>query len=89
MVKNNDLPRTSGTTKIIAETINALAIGERLSQAQVGKLIGRSQSYASTRLKGMEPWTTEDIEKLAKHFGFPNAFGLIDRARGIERKNQE
>ena len=73
----------SATTKVIAEATRELIESEGMSQEQVGSLLGRSQSYVSARTKGLLPWTTEDIDKLAKHFGFTNAFGLIDKARGI------
>ncbi|MCI1868525.1 helix-turn-helix domain-containing protein [Bifidobacterium crudilactis] len=75
----------SATTKVIAETTRSLIEGEGMSQEQVGAILGRSQSYVSARVKGLQPWTTEDIDTLAKHFGFANAFGLIDKARGEER----
>ena len=87
VVRNNELTPMSATTKVIAETTRGLIETEGLSQEQIGKLLGRSQSYVSTRIKGLQPWTTEDIDALAKHFGLGNAFGLIDKARGItERK---
>ena len=83
VVRNNEMAPVSATTQVIAETTRSLIEAEGLSQEQVGKLLGRSQSYVSTRIKGLQPWTTEDIEALAKHYGFANAFGLIDRARGL------
>lgn len=87
MVRNSDLPQTSGITKVIADTIRGLIDKENLSQTQVGAIIGKSQSYASLRIKGLAPWNVDEIDKLAKHFGFANGFVLVDLARGVTRKD--
>lgn len=86
MVRNSDLPQTSGITKVIADTIRGLIDKEGLSQTQVGDIIGKSQSYASLRIKGMLPWNVDEIDKLAKYFGYSNGFALVDLARGISSK---
>lgn len=84
MVRNDSLSAPSGITKLIADTVNQLSKRDGLSQEEVGRVVGRSQSYASLRLKGLKGWTTDDLDVLAKKFGFVNAFELLDKARGIE-----
>lgn len=74
----------SRTTLLIAETVSDLVDEEGISQKEIGKIVGRSQAYASTRIKGLQAWTTDDLDAIAKHFGFPNAFGLLDKVRGLD-----
>lgn len=83
MVKNSELKPTSSATKLIAETVSGLIESNGLSQTEVGTIVGKSQSYASLRIKGLKPWSTDDLDALAKRFGFDNAFGLLDKARGL------
>ena len=40
--------------------------------------------YVQTRCSGLQSWSLDDIDALAKYFGFPNAFALLDKARGIQ-----
>lgn len=83
MVRNSELPRTSTATKVIAETVHGIAERKGLTQAQIAEVVGKSSTYASLRLRGMRPWSTDDLDALAKCFGYDNAFGLLDRARGL------
>ena len=55
------------------------------SQTKTGAVLGKSQSYASLRLKGLASWTTDDLDKLAKALGYGNAFALLDIVRGMNR----
>lgn len=88
MVRNIDLAETSMATKLIAETVKSLMVDGGWSQAKVGYLLGKSQSYVSLRVKGIASWTIDDLDKLAKAFGYANAFGLLDAVRGIKDKKE-
>lgn len=85
MVRNTDLEETSQATKLIAETVAAMIRKAGWSQTKTGAVLGKSQSYASLRLKGLASWTTDDLDKLAKALGYGNAFALLDIVRGISR----
>lgn len=73
----------------MAETIRGLIDKQGLSQTQVGGIIGRSQAYASLRIKGLYPWNVDEIDALAKYFGYPNGFALVDLARGLSSKEAD
>ena len=45
--------------------------------------------YVQTRCSGLQSWSLDDIDALAKYFDFPNAFALLDKARGIQWNNRE
>lgn len=83
MVRKSEMPETSTTTKVIAETIRKHMESRGISQGQMGKFLNRSQSYVQTRFHGEQAWTTDDIDSIAKIFGLANGFSLIDEARGI------
>lgn len=74
---------------MIADTIRGLIDKKHLSQTQVGTIIGKSQSYASLRIKGLAPWNVDEIDKLAKYFGYSNGFALVDLARGMTSKESD
>ncbi|EFM41712.1 hypothetical protein HMPREF0168_1105 [Bifidobacterium dentium ATCC 27679] len=85
MVRNADLKDTSTVTKLVAEFVAQNVAKRRWSQTTVGQKIGKSQTYVSLRIKGLNSWTTDDLDNLAKAFGYGNAFGLLDAVRGLHK----
>lgn len=85
MVRNADLKDTSTVTKLVAEFVSQNVAKRRWSQTTVGRKIGKSQTYVSLRIKGLNSWTTDDLDNLAKAFGYGNAFGLLDAVRGLHK----
>ncbi|MDE5641278.1 MAG: hypothetical protein K2I40_06205 [Bifidobacterium castoris] len=81
MVRNEELPETGKVTRQIAAAIRARMSERGLTQADVGDAIGRAQSYASLRIKGMKPWNVDELEILAPLLGYDNIFTLINGAR--------
>ena len=53
----------------LAQELNSLRGRYRMSQAQLGNVIGVTQSQMSKRLKGVVPFTLDEIEALAAFFG--------------------
>lgn len=81
MVRNNELKPVGTISKQIARKVRELAEQEQLSQEDLGRIIGRSQSYTSLRVKGMKSWTIEELDKLAPQLGYNDAIELMDAAR--------
>lgn len=81
MVRNNELKPVGTISKQIARKVRELAEQEQLSQEDLGRIIGRSQSYTSLRVKGMKSWTIEELDKLAPELGYNDAIELMNAAR--------
>lgn len=94
MVRNEQLPPNGMATQLIAHEIQAMTTENNLTQKQVGTIIHRAQSYASLRLKGLKPWTIEELDLLARPLGHTDFFSLLDAVRerlgayGIRRPQQ-
>jgi transcriptional regulator with XRE-family HTH domain len=86
MVRNSELKETRTATKLLSEVIRQLIDENGLSQYDIAEGIGKSQSYASLRIKGLKPWTTDDLDIIAGMVHCVNAFGLLDKARGIDTR---
>lgn len=86
MVRKDEMPETSGITKVIAETTRNRMKAQGISQNRMGYLIGKSQSYVSTRFRGEQAWTTDDIDKITRILGLPNGFAIMDEARGVTQR---
>lgn len=84
MSRKQKFPGTSSASKVVADYINQLAKARCAKQTDLGRVLRRSQSYVQTRCSGLQSWSLDDIDALAKYFGFPNAFALLDKARGIQ-----
>lgn len=82
MVRKSEFKETSATTKVIAEVVQTLMDEHGISQNRLAARIGKSQSYVSTRTRGEQAWTTDDIDAIAKALGLPNGFAILDRAMG-------
>ena len=83
MSRKRQFPGTSSISKVTADYINQLASAKGVKQADLGRVLGRSQSYVQTRCAGLQSWSVDDVDALAKYFGFPNGFALLDKARGM------
>lgn len=81
MVRNTELKETSAATKLIAETVASMINKAGWSQARTGRIIDKSQSYASLRIKGLASWTTDDLDNLAK------ALDYIESRNSIHVRN--
>lgn len=81
MVRNNELKPVGTISKQIARKVRELSESKRLSQEDLGRIIGRSQSYTSLRIKGMKSWTIEELDKLAPKLGYSDAIELMNIAR--------
>ena len=86
MVRKSEFPETSAATKIVAETVAGEMRRRGMSQNRLAKLIGKSQSYVSTRTRGEQSWTIDDLDAIAKALGLPNGFAILDRARGLSSR---
>ena len=80
MVRNNELKPLGDISKKIALEVRNLAESKGLSQEEIGKIVGRSQSYTSLRIKGMKSWTVEELDKLAPKLGYRDAIELMNVA---------
>ncbi|PJM72369.1 hypothetical protein CS006_10560 [Bifidobacterium primatium] len=61
--------------------VRSLIEEKDLSQTEIGAIIGRAQSYASLRIKGLKSWTIEELDQLAPILGYRDAFALIAACR--------
>lgn len=86
MVRKSEFPETSATTKVVAETVAEEMRRRGMSQNRLAKLIEKSQSYVSTRTRGEQSWTIDDVDAIAKALGLPNGFVIFDRARGVDAR---
>ena len=78
MVRNEELPDTGHATKQLALSIRQALEAKSVTQEEVGRIIGRAQSYASLRIKGLKPWTIDELDKLATILGYSDVFALVN-----------
>lgn len=83
MVRNSELEPMDPASRLICDAIQAIARQRNMTNAHIAKQIDRSPTYVSLRIRGLDAWDTRDIDKLAKLFGYPNSFGLLDEVRGF------
>ncbi|NEH12441.1 helix-turn-helix domain-containing protein [Bifidobacterium saimiriisciurei] len=81
MVRNSELPEIGQSSKLLAMRVRSLIEEKDLSQTEIGAIIGRAQSYASLRIKGLKSWTIEELDQLAPILGYRDAFALIAACR--------
>lgn len=81
MVRNEELPDTGQATKQLALSVRQALEAKGVTQGEVGKIIGRAQSYASLRIKGLKPWTIDELDKLAPVMGYADVFALVNAMR--------
>lgn len=77
MVRNDELPEMGKATQQLAQALQEEIRAKGLTQTDVGEIIGRAQSYASLRFKGMKPWSIEELDKIAVALNYENLFDLI------------
>ena len=81
MVRNEELPDTGHATKQLALSVRQALEAKGVTQEEVGRIIGRAQSYASLRIKGLKPWTIDELDKLAPILGYNDVFALVNAMR--------
>ena len=81
MVRNSELRPIANTSRMIAAFVRLLIETQGYTQDDIGKALGRAQSYASLRIKGLKPWTVDELEILAQKLGCKNAFVLVRNAQ--------
>lgn len=81
MVRNEELPDTGQATKQLALSVRQALEAKSVTQEEVGRIIGRAQSYASLRIKGLKPWTIDELDKLAPILGYSDVFALVNAMR--------
>lgn len=78
MVRNSELPEVGHTAKMVADYVQSLLKEKEITQEETGNIIGRAQSYASLRIKGLKPWSVDELDALAPHIGYGNALDLMN-----------
>lgn len=83
MVRNDEFRETGGTTKHLAEYINALRKEKGVSQAQMAQAIRDTAhpSYVSVRLTGKKAWNLDDLDSIAPLLGYESAMDLMLAAK--------
>ena len=81
MVRNEELPDTGQATKQLALSVRQALEAKGVTQGEVGRIIGRAQSYASLRIKGLKPWTIDELDRLAPILGYSDVFMLVNAMR--------
>lgn len=64
---------TSSHTEALLEEIRVHAARKRITQAAMAKHINQSTSAFSRRMQGEQPFTVDDIYRLADLFGVPTS----------------
>lgn len=62
-------PEQSGTAAIVSANVRYLMATRGVTQMQLGAAMNLSQTAISKRLRGVTPWDTTDLDKLAHIFG--------------------
>jgi transcriptional regulator with XRE-family HTH domain len=60
--------------QVVSENVETLRRKRGLSQQEIGKAIGRSQSQADRKLKAASKWSLEEIGLVADFLGVTSAF---------------
>ena len=89
VVRNSELEPMDPASRLICDVIQAIAKQHNMTNAYIAGQIDRSPTYVSLRIRGLDAWDTRDINKLAKLFGYPNSFGLLDEVRGFGLSRSE
>ena len=87
MVRNSELPEMDPFSRIISASVKALATKKRMSNSYIAEQIGKSPTYVSLRIRGLDAWDTHDLSALAQLFGYTSAFGIVDEARGLSESD--
>lgn len=85
---SNDNKGLSAFATMVGELVRQNMSRHKITQATVAEHLHRSPNYVSERVTMKRSWTMQDIDALAKLFGLPNGFALIDEARGITKEGR-
>lgn len=78
MVRNKDLRPTSAATKRLAVLVSDALTARGHAPKDVVRMLGRAQSYVSVRLRGLEPWDTDELDLIATQLlGYRNMTDMI------------
>ena len=83
VVRNSELPPLGGFASLFARYVKRAADEAGLSGSEIGRRLGRAQSYASLRLNGRKAWTLDELDAIADLLGITPA-ELVERARASE-----
>lgn len=56
-----------------------------ITQQNLADRLGRSQTYVSERCLDKKSWTLQDIDEIAKAFGYPGMMALLNDMQGIRK----
>lgn len=78
------------TQQRITESVRALSAAFQDQQTGLAKVLGMSQVSVSRKMRGLNRWSVDDVEKLAVHWGVsaaqilagPRAWLGLNRGRG-------
>lgn len=87
MVSSNNKGLSAFAT-MVGELVRENMSRHKITQATVAEHLHRSPNYVSERVTMKRSWTMQDIDALAKLFGLPNGFALVDEARGITKEGR-
>jgi len=76
-----ETPSTAAAT-VLSEVL-ALMGRQRMKQAQLGRIIGVSQSGVSERVNGRVDFSIHELELLAAHFDVPITYFFADKAGAV------
>ena len=82
MVRNSELPPLGGFASLFAQVVKEAIDAAGISGSELGRRLGRAQSYASLRLNGRRAWDLYEVDAIADMLGV-STDELIDRARGL------
>lgn len=77
---NSPLTRFSRALKAEIDARRGETKRGKPTQEEIAAAIGRTQPYVSSRINGDFPWTTNDLDGIARLFG-DDAFSLVAAAR--------
>ena len=88
MVRNSELPPIGGFASVFARAIKDAVEERGLSGSEIGRRLGRAQSYASLRLNGRRAWDLYEVDAIADMLGvstdeFPSSIRGFDSRRPL------
>jgi plasmid maintenance system antidote protein VapI len=85
MVRNEQLSPLGDYARAVAKAVAQALEDANISGAALGRHLDRAQSYASLRIQGRRPWTTDEVDRIAELLGIP-VDDLWSAARKYRRK---
>lgn len=71
------------TQELVSQTIRAQIAMSGVTHQSLANALGFRREALYRRLKGIKPWDTDELDQVAKFFGFKDAYVLI----GIAQQN--